>query len=72
MQPKSTRSAKIASIKQSNLSVTEYFNAMRGLWLELDDYQNFRMKSSNDAVMLQKFVERERIFEFLEGLNAEF
>lgn len=45
---------------------------MRGLWLELDDYQNFRMKSSNDAVMLQKFVERERIFEFLEGLNAEF
>ena len=30
------------------------------------------MKSSEDAAMLLKLVERERIFNFLVGLNVEF
>ena len=42
------------------------------MWLELDYYQNFKMKCGEDAAMLQKFLERERIFEFLEGLNIDF
>ena len=45
---------------------------MKGLWLELDYYQNFKMKCGEDAAMLQKFLERERIFEFLAGLNIDF
>ena len=45
---------------------------MKGLWLELDYYKNFKMRYSKDAALLQLFVERERIFDFLAGLNVEF
>ena len=58
--------------KQGTLSITEYYNVMKGLWLELDYYQNFQMKCSEDAAMLLKSVERERLFEFLAGLNLKF
>ena len=40
--------------------------------VELNNYQNFRMKSSEDAALLQLYVELERIFYFLAGLNVEF
>ena len=50
----------------------EYYNIMKGLWLELDYYKNFKMRYSKDAALLQLFVERERIFDFLAGLNVEF
>ncbi|GFZ12770.1 hypothetical protein Acr_23g0011550 [Actinidia rufa] len=63
---------KLNTTKQGNLSATEYYSTMKGLWLELDYYQNFKMKCGEDAAMLQKFVERERIFEFLAGLNIDF
>ena len=63
---------KITTTKQGTLSTTEYYNVMKGRWLELDYYQNFQMKCSKDVAMVLKFVERERIFEFLARLNVEF
>ena len=63
---------KIHSTKQGTMSTTEYYNILNGLWLELDYYQSIKMKCSEDTAMLLKFVERERIYEFLAGLNAEF
>ncbi|XP_052204388.1 uncharacterized protein LOC127809557 [Diospyros lotus] len=45
---------------------------MNGLWLELDHYQNIKMICSMDAATLNQIVERDRIFEFLAGLNLEF
>ncbi len=39
---------------------------------DIDQSQNFKMKCGEDAVMLQKFVEGERIFEFLASLNLDF
>ena len=53
------------------MSVIEYYNILNSLWLDLIYYQNFQMKCSEDVTMLQKLVERERIFEFLVGLNVE-
>ena len=38
---------------------------MKGLWLQLDYYQNFKIKCSEYAMMLQKFVESEGFFNFL-------
>ncbi|RVW55213.1 hypothetical protein CK203_067143 [Vitis vinifera] len=38
----------------------------------MDDYQCIQMKDSEDAVILKRFVEKERNFEFLAGLNLEF
>lgn len=45
---------------------------MKGVWVKLDYYQNFRMKCSNNAVMLQRIVKRERIFGFLTSFIVEF
>lgn len=32
---------KMNTTKQGTLSITEYYNTLKGLWLELDCYQNF-------------------------------
>ncbi|XP_052625897.1 uncharacterized protein LOC128132928 [Lactuca sativa] len=61
---------KIHSTKQG-LSVTDYYNKMKILWLELDYYHNIKMKCSDDAAMMLKFVQGERVYEFLAGLNVE-
>ncbi|XP_039145764.1 uncharacterized protein LOC120283005 [Dioscorea cayenensis subsp. rotundata] len=63
---------KITNTKQGTLSVTEYYNLMNGLWLELDNYQNLTMKCNDDTQTLLKLLEEERIFQFLAGLNIEF
>lgn len=63
---------KISSTKQGGMSVTEYYNKMHGLWLELDHYQNIKMVCSADAATLSQIFERDRVVEFLAGLNSEF
>ena len=40
--------------------------------MELDYYQNIKMKCNKDTTMMLKFVKRERIFDFLTGLNVEY
>ena len=62
---------RIHNTKQGILFVTEYYNVIRSLWLELDQYQNLRMKCSVDATMHQEFIEQERVYDFLAGLNVE-
>jgi hypothetical protein len=64
--------AKLSMTKQGNMMVIEYYNTMKSFWLELDYYQDFKMQCNDDAVILKNYVERERIFEFLAGLNIEF
>lgn len=39
---------------------------------ELDYYHNIKMKCSEDADSLFKFIEGEQVYEFLAGLNMEF
>ncbi|RVW34419.1 L-arabinokinase [Vitis vinifera] len=43
--------------KQSILSITEYCNVIRSLWLGLDQYQNLRMQCSIAATIHQEFIE---------------
>ena len=63
---------KIGATKQGTFSVTKYYNIMKSLWLELDYYQNIKMKCNEDAAIMLKFVERKRIFDFLVSLNVEY
>ena len=58
--------------KQGNMMVIEYYNTMKSFLLELNYYRDFKMQCSDDAVILKNYMERERIFEFLVGLNIEF
>ena len=55
-----------------SLSVTNYYGILNGLWIELDQYQNLKMKCTHDSIALTQFLERVRIFKFLSGLNPEF
>lgn len=63
---------KMAGAKQGNRSIIEYINYLKGLRQEMDLYQNIQMKCSEDAILLKRFVEKERIYDFLVGLNMEF
>lgn len=62
----------MSSAKQGTFSVTEYLNHLKGLCQEMDIYQNIQMKCSDDASLLKRFVENDRIYDFLIGLNMEF
>ena len=63
---------KISSTRQGSLTVTEYYNKMNGYWLELDHYQDIKMKCSEDAATIIAILERNRVVEFLAGLNVDF
>jgi hypothetical protein len=43
-----------------------------GLWQEFDYYLDFQKDCPRDAVRFQKLVEKERIYDFLIGLNIEY
>lgn len=60
---------KISNSKQGTLSVTEYYDLMKGFWLWMDHYEDIKMKCSDGAKTLQEFVEKDRIFNFLAGLK---
>nr|KYP41478.1 hypothetical protein KK1_037163 [Cajanus cajan] len=64
--------SKIFNTKQGSLSVTDYYGTLNGLWIELDQYQNLKMKCTVDSDALTEFLERVRVFKFLHGLNSEF
>ncbi|TXG60888.1 hypothetical protein EZV62_012251 [Acer yangbiense] len=62
----------IEKTKQGNISVTDYYNNLKGLLTELDLYQNVEMESATDTARLKDLLEKERVFKFLLGLNPEF
>ena len=63
---------KISATKQGNLSVTQYANLLQNLWQELDQYRCVQMLCSEDAATLKNFIEKDRVYDFLAGLNVEF
>jgi len=63
---------KLSAAKHGARPVTEYSNFLQGLWQEMDHYQCIQMSCKDDAVILKRFIEKERIYDFLAGLNAEF
>ncbi|XP_048227600.1 uncharacterized protein LOC125369430 [Ricinus communis] len=63
---------KISAIKQGNLSVSQYANLLQNLWQEMDQYWCVQMLCSEDAATLKCFIEKDRVYDFLAGLNVEF
>ena len=59
------------STKQGNLSIIEYYNIMKSLWLELDHYEKLQHKCKDDIKVIKEYVERGRVYIFLAGLNEE-
>lgn len=62
---------KIFNTKQGSKFVTKYYILMKSLWQELDHYQCITLKD-HDAATFKRFIEKQRIFEHVIGLNSEF
>ena len=63
---------RVSATRQDNHSVIKYANILKSLWQELDYYQCLKMMCSEDAALLKRFVEKEKIFKFIPGLNVEY
>ncbi|KZV43823.1 hypothetical protein F511_24410 [Dorcoceras hygrometricum] len=63
--------SKLKEIKQGSHTVTHYFSELQELWQELDLFlEEYRMCSEGSGRM-RRTLERERVFDFLAGLNRE-
>lgn len=49
------------------MSVPPSYNLMKGFWLEMDHYQDIKMRCS-DGKTIQDFVEKDRMFNFLASM----
>ena len=58
--------------KQGNRTITEYANQLKALGQELDHYQLIKIECSQDTMVLKNFIEQNRAYDFLVGLNPEF
>lgn len=63
---------KTMAAKQGSKTVTEYANQLKSLWQELDHYRVIKTKCPEDATILKEFIEQDRVYDFLVGLNSEF
>ena len=63
---------KAGATKQGNRTVTEYANLLQNLWQELDHYRCIETKCTPNVAILKEFIERDRVYDFLVGLNIEF
>lgn len=53
-------------------NVTKYFNSLKRLWQDLDLFNDYEWKSTDDCNHYKKTVEDGRIFKFFIGLSVEF
>lgn len=58
--------------KQGNKTITEYANHLKALWIELDHYRVIKTKCTTDATKLREYIEQDRVYDFLVGLNSYF
>lgn len=57
--------------KQGDTSIAQFFNTLKKIWQKLDHFNKVKWKGLEDAVLHQKIVARERVHDFLAGLNKK-
>lgn len=62
---------KLKEIKQGNHTVTQYFSDLQDLWQELDLYLGTTPLCATCTTLRRQQLEKERVFEFLTGLNSD-
>ena len=63
---------KMIAAKQGSKTVADYANQLKALWQELDHYRVIKTKCPEDAAVLKDFIEQDKVYDFLVGLNPEF
>ncbi|KAH9796154.1 retrovirus-related pol polyprotein from transposon RE1 [Citrus sinensis] len=59
------------NLKQGDMDVTHYFNSLKNLWQELDLFNECEWSCIDDGARYKKLVDKDRIYDFLAGLNKE-
>lgn len=59
------------NLKQGDMDVTHYFNSLKNLWQELDLFNECEWRCIDDGARYKKLVDKDRIYDFLAGLNKE-
>lgn len=62
----------LGEIRQGGDNVIKYFNTLKRLWQDLDIFNDYKGKSTEDCNHHKKMVENDRTYKFLAGLNVEF
>ena len=62
---------KAKDLRQGGFDVTQYFSMLQQLWQEVDLFNTFSWKDPEDALLFQKLRNKERVYDFLAGLNRE-
>ena len=60
------------AMMQEGKTVSEYAIAQITLWQELNYHSVFKMKFTTNVVILKKFIEADRVYDFLAGLDNQF
>ncbi|GAV83491.1 UBN2_3 domain-containing protein, partial [Cephalotus follicularis] len=58
-------------LRQGEMTVTDYFNALTRYWQQLDMLEDIKWHCPEDTQQYKKIQEKERIYKFLLGLNKE-
>jgi len=61
----------IRTAKQGNLSVIEYFNILMELWHAINLFYIVSWECVADSIEYNKMVEKDRVFDYLYGLNFD-
>ncbi|XP_019052206.1 PREDICTED: uncharacterized protein LOC109114308, partial [Nelumbo nucifera] len=62
----------VKNLRQGEKSLVAYFSTLKSLWQEIDLIEAVTWDNPNDAETYRKLVEKNRVFEFLTGLNPEY
>ncbi|XP_073103874.1 uncharacterized protein [Elaeis guineensis] len=64
--------SQLRQLCQGDLSITEFTTKLKHLWSEDDHYRTFVPQCSIDVDGFQKYLEEERVQDFLYGLNPKY
>ncbi|GAV76148.1 hypothetical protein CFOL_v3_19623 [Cephalotus follicularis] len=59
-------------MSQEGLSLAAYYSNLSHLWQKLDAYRNHRPSIPIELINFQKDIEKERVYDFLAGLNPDY
>ena len=61
----------LRSTRQGTMTVTEYYNRLVDLWHNMDLFYSIPWKCSDDGNTYNQMLEKDRVFDFLQGLNKD-